>query len=121
MIIIAYDISDTKLRTKVSNFLERYGTRIQYSIFQCKYSYSRWERIVTEFECSFQKSIRPTDSIIFWYFSNDQETNVKKYGYSYYADSSSIVITPSTMPIYGKVRKAKTRVANRSARKSGIR
>jgi len=31
--IVAYDISSTKIRNKVSNILTKYGYRIQYSVF----------------------------------------------------------------------------------------
>ena len=33
--VISYDISDTKTRNKVAKILEGYGTRIQYSVFEC--------------------------------------------------------------------------------------
>lgn len=35
-IIITYDISDDKRRGKVSNLLENYGIRVQYSVFEYK-------------------------------------------------------------------------------------
>ncbi|MCX8082691.1 MAG: CRISPR-associated endonuclease Cas2 [bacterium] len=34
-VIISYDIVDDKRRNKVSKFLENYGTRVQYSVFEC--------------------------------------------------------------------------------------
>ncbi len=34
--IIAYDISSTKIRTKVAKFLLNHGTRVQYSVFCCR-------------------------------------------------------------------------------------
>ncbi|MCM8822698.1 MAG: CRISPR-associated endonuclease Cas2 [Candidatus Omnitrophica bacterium] len=33
--IISYDIPDDKRRNKVSQTLENYGTRVQYSVFEC--------------------------------------------------------------------------------------
>jgi len=33
--VISYDISDTKVRNKVSKILEGFGRRIQYSVFEC--------------------------------------------------------------------------------------
>lgn len=35
LVIVVYDIPDNKRRTKLSNFLEGYGRRIQYSVFEC--------------------------------------------------------------------------------------
>ena len=34
-VLISYDIEDDKKRTKVSKLLENYGTRVQYSVFEC--------------------------------------------------------------------------------------
>ncbi|MCS7179855.1 MAG: CRISPR-associated endonuclease Cas2 [bacterium] len=34
-IVISYDIQDDKKRYKVSQILENYGTRVQYSVFEC--------------------------------------------------------------------------------------
>jgi CRISPR-associated protein Cas2 len=35
LIVVVYDIADDKRRLKLSNFLERYGRRVQESIFEC--------------------------------------------------------------------------------------
>ncbi|MBP1468466.1 CRISPR-associated endonuclease Cas2 [Candidatus Chloroploca sp. M-50] len=34
--IISYDIVEDKRRTKVMNLLKGYGTRVQYSVFECE-------------------------------------------------------------------------------------
>ncbi len=33
--VISYDISETRIRNKVSKILEGFGRRIQYSVFEC--------------------------------------------------------------------------------------
>ena len=35
LVIVVYDIPDNKRRKKVSDFLEGYGRRVQYSVFEC--------------------------------------------------------------------------------------
>lgn len=35
LIVVAYDISDNKRRKKVSDLLEEYGVRVNYSVFEC--------------------------------------------------------------------------------------
>ncbi|MFM7792448.1 MAG: CRISPR-associated endonuclease Cas2, partial [Microcystis panniformis] len=35
LVLIVYDIPDNKRRTKLSNFLEGYGKRVQFSVFEC--------------------------------------------------------------------------------------
>ena len=34
--MIAYDISEDRIRYRVAKILENYGTRVQYSVFECK-------------------------------------------------------------------------------------
>lgn len=34
-VVVAYDISDDKRRTRLHNLLEDYGTPVQYSVFEC--------------------------------------------------------------------------------------
>lgn len=34
MIVVSYDISDDKLRTKFSKYLSKFGHRLQYSVFE---------------------------------------------------------------------------------------
>lgn len=35
LIVVAYDISNNKRRKKVSDLLGQYGTRVNYSVFEC--------------------------------------------------------------------------------------
>ena len=45
MIIISYDISDNKKRTKFAKYLSKFGYRLQYSVFQIENS----ERILNNY------------------------------------------------------------------------
>jgi len=53
--LITYDISDTKRRTKVSNLLESYGFRVNYSVFQLDIAELKWRRLRDELEEMTQK------------------------------------------------------------------
>jgi CRISPR-associated protein Cas2 len=44
--VISYDISDDRTRTHVSNILADYGTRVQYSVFECRIDSNTLERLV---------------------------------------------------------------------------
>lgn len=35
LVLVVYDIPDDRRRTKLSKFLEGYGTRVQLSVFEC--------------------------------------------------------------------------------------
>ncbi|MEG4420776.1 CRISPR-associated endonuclease Cas2 [Microcoleus sp. LAD1_D5] len=35
LVVVVYDIPDDKRRLRLANFLEGYGRRVQYSVFEC--------------------------------------------------------------------------------------
>ena len=45
LVLVVYDISDTKRRTKLSKFLEGYGRRVQFSVFECFLSLDEMKRL----------------------------------------------------------------------------
>ena len=63
MILLSYDISNDKLRTKFSKFLEKYGHRIQYSVFEIDNSKRILDNIVCDIENGFAKKFGEMDSI----------------------------------------------------------
>ena len=90
MLIVAYDISDTKLRTRFATFLSRFGYRLQYSIFEIKNSQRFLEIILTEIETDFEKNFGQTDSIIILNLS--KQCKITKYGYAKNDDDDLIII-----------------------------
>ena len=48
MIVVSYDISDDKLRTKFSKYLSKFGHRLQYSVFEIDNSKRIVDNIVTD-------------------------------------------------------------------------
>ena len=68
LVVVVYDIPDNKRRTKLSNFLEGHGRRIQYSVFECFMSLKEmkmlWEEVKTRVE--------PTeDNVRFYWISQE--------------------------------------------------
>jgi CRISPR-associated protein Cas2 len=35
LVVVVYDVPDNKRRTKLAKFLEGYGRRVQFSVFEC--------------------------------------------------------------------------------------
>lgn len=59
--VISYDITENKVRNKVSKILEGYGKRIQYSVFECEISDRLFEKL---YEQLLEQTINSkTDSI----------------------------------------------------------
>ena len=46
-VVISYDISDDRTRSKVANVLADYGKRVQYSVFECRVDTKTLEKIIT--------------------------------------------------------------------------
>lgn len=90
MLIVSYDISDTKTRTKFSKFLSQYGTRLQYSVFELKHSKRLIDVIVAEIEHSYKPKFTMSDSILIF---NVLDDNVIKYGNAIHRDEPVVFIS----------------------------
>ena len=90
MLIVSYDISDDKLRTKFSKFLEKFGFRLQYSVFQVTNSKRVLDNIVSEVEGKFEKRFTQADSVII--FKLSENCQKLSFGYAANDDKSLIVL-----------------------------
>lgn len=61
--LITYDIVDNKKRKKISDELEGYGLRVNYSVFECELNKSKVKKLKSELEELMDKK---TDSIRFY-------------------------------------------------------
>jgi len=43
--VIAYDVVDDRRRNKIARWLERYGERVQYSVFEMYLTDEEWKRL----------------------------------------------------------------------------
>lgn len=90
MIIVSYDISDDKLRTKFSKYLEKFGHRIQYSVFEIDNSEKILNNIACEIKNKFEKKFTQSDSIVVFKMSSSCE--VIKYGYAKNEDTDFMLL-----------------------------
>lgn len=90
MLVVSYDIKNDKLRTKFSKFLEKYGYRLQYSVFEIKNSKRILNLIVTEIEHKFAKLFSKADSIIIFSYSKASTDKIIKFGYAKNMDDDII-------------------------------
>jgi len=91
MIIISYDISDDKLRTQFSKYLEKFGYRLQYSVFEIDNSERILNNILSEISNNYEKRFTQSDSVIF--FKLSRQCKVIRYGYAKNEESDIMVIT----------------------------
>lgn len=80
MIVVSYDISDDKLRTKFSKYLSKFGHRLQYSVFEIDNSARILNTITSDLKNRFEKSFTQSDSVIIFKMSSSCE--VFRFGYA---------------------------------------
>ena len=90
MVLVSYDISNDKLRTKFSKFLSKFGYRLQYSVFKIENSEHILTNIVEEIVNNFSKKFSQSDSVYIFKLSSSCE--VIKYGYARNEDEDVMII-----------------------------
>lgn len=80
MVIISYDISDDKLRTKFSKYLSRFGHRLQYSVFEIDNSTRILNNIITDLKNKYERAFSQSDIVIIFKMSSSCE--IIRYGYA---------------------------------------
>ena len=90
MLLVSYDISNDKVRTKFSKFLSKFGFRLQYSVFEIRNSETVLNNITKEIENTYEKFFTEEDSIIIFNLS----ATCKKtcYGYAKNEDKDFFLI-----------------------------
>lgn len=86
-IIICYDISNNKIRTKFSKFLEQYGVRLQMSVFEIEHSGRLLNVIEQKIKQYFEPQFEDCDSIFIFYTEMNKAI---RYGSSKHLDNGFI-------------------------------
>jgi len=82
MLIIAYDFTDNKTRSKFSKFLKKYGGKIQYSVYEIRNSPRVLQNILDEIELKYKKSFKNADSILIFQVCEGCKKKIVRYGYA---------------------------------------
>ncbi|MBR6200111.1 MAG: CRISPR-associated endonuclease Cas2 [Spirochaetales bacterium] len=91
MLLVSYDISNTKVRTKFSKYLSKFGFRLQYSVFEIKNSERILHNIETEIQNTYMKLFTQTDSVIIFHLGENYKRTC--YGYAKNEETDLFVIT----------------------------
>lgn len=91
MILISYDISNNKLRTNFSKYLERFGHRIQYSVFEIDNSKKVLDNIMLDIKNNFERKFSQCDSV--YIFELSGSCKITRYGYAKNEESDLHIIT----------------------------
>lgn len=90
MILLSYDISDNKLRTRFSKYLTKFGHRIQYSVYEIDNSDRVLENIMLNIEDNFGHLFAETDSVMICKIKN--ECDIIKYGFVAHEDEDVLIV-----------------------------
>jgi CRISPR-associated protein Cas2 len=82
MLLISYDFTDDRTRTKFSKFLKKFGRRIQYSVFEIRNSPRVLTNILKEIEFTYKKKFSKSDSIIIIPVCFGCLKKIVRYGYA---------------------------------------
>ena len=90
MILISYDISNNKLRTKFSKFIMKFGRRIQYSVFEITNSKRMLNNIMCEIKNNFENKFNQSDSVII--IETSENCKITRFGFTKNEESDIIVM-----------------------------
>jgi CRISPR-associated protein Cas2 len=78
LVVVVYDIPDDKRRTKLSNFLEGYGKRVQLSVFECFLSLDEMRSLCEKVKTK----VDPTeDHVRFYWISEEAVSRILAIGH----------------------------------------
>lgn len=90
MILLSYDISNDKLRTKFSKFIGKYGHRLQYSVYEIDNSPNFLNNIIIQIKSKFENKFTESDSILIFNLSKTSE--VIRMGYAKNEEKDIIIV-----------------------------
>lgn len=90
MLLVSYDISSDRLRTKFAKFLKKFGYRLQYSVFVIKNSERILSIVQAEIRNNFERQFGETDSVIIFHLT-DKCTRTC-FGYARHDEEDLIVL-----------------------------
>lgn len=90
MLLISYDISDNKVRTKFSKYLKKFGNRLQYSVFEIDNSDRMLDNISAEIKNHYERQFTESDSVIIFKLTGNCE--IMRYGYAKNDEKDVIIV-----------------------------
>ena len=77
-VVISYDISDNKRRSKIAKIMEGYGYRVQYSVFECELDRKKLAELMQRLRPLVNK--KAEESIRIYPLSAESEKKLKVIG-----------------------------------------
>ena len=90
MIVLSYDISDNKLRSRFSKYISKFGHRIQYSVFEIDNGDRVLQNIIEKIDKKFGEDFGESDSVVIFNVKHDKD--IIKYGFMKHDDKDIIIV-----------------------------
>lgn len=90
MILISYDISNDKVRSRFNKYIKKYGYMLQYSVYEISHSEGMLDKIMWEIENRWEKIFGESDSVII--IKTGKSSKILKFGYTKHDEDSIIFI-----------------------------
>ena len=87
-LVVSYDISSNRLRYKVMKTVEGFGTRVQYSVFECRLK----PREIDELRKRLRKLIGREDSIRLYFLGAEDVKRIERLGDARTADEKIFIM-----------------------------
>ncbi len=91
--MLSYDITSNKTRTRFSKFLNKFGRRLQYSVYEIRNSQRVLQNILKEIELNYKKGFTGSDSVVIFEVCEGDKKKIRRYGYASNEDSDVIVFS----------------------------
>jgi len=88
-VVVSYDIVNDKKRSKVANLLEDYGTRVQYSVFECNLTNKIFDKMTNDVikYINIEK-----DSLRIYEVCEGCKSRIKVYGKGKVAEDEEVIV-----------------------------
>jgi CRISPR-associated protein Cas2 len=90
MIIVSYDISNDKTRTKFNKYLKKFGRSLQFSVIEIKNSTRILNKIILEIEKTYKPKFQASDSVLLFMISEADEKKIIRYGWTVQEERSVV-------------------------------
>ena len=91
MLLVCYDISSDKLRTKLCKYLKKFGKHVQYSIFEIDNSQRYLRIILNELENKFKNKFTWSDTVVIYNLNEADQSKTIRFGWSVTEEKDLVV------------------------------
>jgi CRISPR-associated protein Cas2 len=92
MLLISYDITNTKNRSTLSKYLLQHGRRLQKSVFEIDNHYTIEQEVIEYIKLNFRKKLKNNDSILILNLTDVVAKQIIRYGKPIQKQKNFIII-----------------------------